>query len=94
MSSIAHHGRHGSAACAIGAVLWLGAATGAAQPVPRTLLTSAQFVDRSQLEIGRFEGSFLTCFGVFTRGQMAKRWIRRPPLSGNVGLDNICKLCE
>src|SRR6185369_11693582 len=43
---------------------------------PRTraaaALTSVPFVDRSQLERGRFGTSFLTCFDVLTRGQMAE----------------------
>ena len=40
------------------------------------VLTSVPFVDRSQLEIGRFGASFLTCFDVLTRGQMAECAVR------------------
>ena len=40
------------------------------------MMTLVPFVDRSQLEIGHSDRSFLTCFGVLTRGQMAECTMR------------------
>ncbi len=67
------------------------------------------FVDSSELEFGRFGGSFLTCFGVFARGQMAcsagillakddddedRKGLQRPPQLSQQGFESTDQLLK